>query len=120
MLDPDAAQQRMPDFMQDKMVFADVSIAPKAMWSVDEPDIMDPQAAVEYIEDMYEYQRSVEVINCSLSRVPTLPRRLPCEARANFCDLPVLSAPPYGVIGLHEQPVRHQRAHARHPHRLAR
>ena len=42
MLDPDAAQQRMPDFMQDKMVFADVSIAPKAMWSVDEPDIMDP------------------------------------------------------------------------------
>jgi hypothetical protein len=54
MLDPDAAQQRMPDFMQDKMVFADVSIAPKAMWSVDEPDIMDPQAAVEYIEDMYE------------------------------------------------------------------
>jgi hypothetical protein len=49
------------DWCRDTSTFSDVSIAPKAMWSVDEPDIMDPQAAVEYIEDMYEHARTVEV-----------------------------------------------------------
>ena len=39
----------------------DVEITAKPMWSVDEADIWDPQACVEYVEDMYEYQRAVEV-----------------------------------------------------------